>query len=243
MSAIALKPAHDALLRDFEAQTASSDPAPIRSQLSKLKIALTEAGLLVPSFSTQPTEVQVDSGSVILPSDVDSLVLARDVLEVGAFFSIRVKDVKAFDRYMALLGVFYNDYASQLPVSTNHEPLLGLQLLRLLSSNDIGAFHTALEALPAQLVQQSPYLRHPVDLERWLMEGSYSKVWRAQREAPREEHRFFVDNLMGTIRHEIASCEENAYDSLPLQDAAVLLFFDNMEEIMAFAKEVRGVSK
>lgn len=70
------------------------------------------------------------------------------------------------------------------------------------------------------------------------MEGSYSKVWRAREQAPRPEYAFFVESLMGTIRHEIASCEEKAYDSLPLSDAATLLFFDNMQDVSAFANEV-----
>ncbi|KDN38506.1 proteasome 26S subunit [Tilletiaria anomala UBC 951] len=232
-----LKEAHAELLRTF--QSNSSDTTSVRSQLTKLKIALTEAGLLVPSFSVTTSAGGTSDGAsrAQLPADVESLVMARDVLEVGALFSIRVKDINSFDRYMNLLKAFYNDFSSQLPPSTNHEPLLGLSLLRLLSSNAIASFHTALEALPSDLVQKSPYLQHPVNLERWLMEGSYSKVWRAQKEAPREEYKFFVDSLMGTIRHEIASCEEKAYDSLPLRDAAMLLFFDNAQDVMNFANE------
>jgi 26S proteasome regulatory subunit N12 len=58
-----------------------------------LKIALTQAGLLVPNKEAKK----------------EDLVLARDVLEVGAFWSIRAKDVKSFDRYIDLLRVFYTD--------------------------------------------------------------------------------------------------------------------------------------
>jgi 26S proteasome regulatory subunit N12 len=72
------------------------------------------------------------------------------------------------------------------------------------------------------------------------MEGSYSKVWRSRDQVPQEEYRFFVDGLMETIRHEIASCEEKAYDSLPLNDAATLLFFDRMQQVSDFANEVSG---
>lgn len=98
------------------------------------------------------------------------------------------------------------------------------------------------------------------------MEGSYSKVWNAREEAPAEEYKFFVDSLMGTIRYvslssrfsmllaafakvadfccemyrnEIASCEEAAYESLPLKDAATLLFFKTQTELMNFAQQVR----
>jgi 26S proteasome regulatory subunit N12 len=38
-------------------------------------------------------------------------------------------------------------------------------------------------------------------------------------------------------RHEIASCNEKAYDSLPLSDASTLLFLKNTEELLTFASE------
>lgn len=84
---------HATLIKAFS--SASPDLNSIRTQLTKLKIALTEAGLLVPSPQAKPQD----------------LVMARDVLEVGAFWSIRVKDVESFDRYMNLLKAYYTDYA------------------------------------------------------------------------------------------------------------------------------------
>ena len=39
-------------------------------------------------------------------------------------------------------------------------------------------------------------------------------------------------------RNEIASCEETAYDSLPLKDAATLLFLKNQSELLTFAQQV-----
>jgi len=69
------------------------------------------------------------------------------------------------------------------------------------------------------------------------MEGSYAKVWGARAEAPAAEYGYFVDSLMGTIRNEIASCEETAYESLPLKDAATLLFFTSQSELLVFAQQ------
>ena len=149
-----------------------------------------------------------------------------------------------------------------LPPSPREYPLVGLNLIRLLTQNRIADFHTTLEAirLSPDAAAENPYIAHPVAVERWLMEGSYSKVWSAREEAPAEEYRFFVDSLIGTIRYvwlrtmlqllaynfslrnEIASCEEVAYDSLPLKDAATLLFFNNRNELLAFAQQVRAVS-
>ncbi|EJF56597.1 hypothetical protein DICSQDRAFT_112897 [Dichomitus squalens LYAD-421 SS1] len=191
--------------------------------LTKLKIGLTEAGLFVPYGNPDPQD----------------LVLARDVLEVGAFWSIRTKDIPSFDRYFSQLQTFYNDYSSILPPSPREYPLRGLNLIRLLTQNRIADFHTTLESLPlpADSLTANPYIAHPINLEQWLMEGSYSKVWNAREEAPTEEYKFFVDSLMGTIRNEIAGCEEAAYDSLPLKDAATLLFFKSQNELLTFAQQ------
>jgi 26S proteasome regulatory subunit N12 len=155
-------------------------------------------------------------------------------------------------------------YSTILPPSEREFPIRGLNLIRLLIQNRIADFHTTLESLPlpADELVANPFIRHPVNLERWLMEGSYSKVWNAREEAPAEEYKFFVDSLMGTIRYvvwlhpsagpilltvewslcdrnEIASCEEAAYESLPIKDAATLLFFKSLSEVLDFAKQVR----
>lgn len=212
---------HKQLVAAFS--SSSSKPDEVRSLLTKLKIALTEHNVLVPS-------------SAATSSSSSDLVLAREVLEIGAFYSVRIGDIPAFDRYISLLTPFYD---SSLPASSHYEPLLGLRLLRFLSSNQISAFHTLIETLPSNLVNGSKYLQHPVSLERWLMEGSYSKVWRLSRETPpQDEYKFFVDLLMDMIRNEIASCEEKAYDSLALHDAATLLFFDNLDQVLSFAQTV-----
>ena len=127
----------------------------------------------------------------------------------------------SFDRYFSLLQTFYTDYrfvslmlvrhtyatfnfvSSVLPPSKRELPIRGLNLIRLLTQNRIADFHTTLESLPirADAITDNPYISHPVNLERWLMEGSYSKVWNAREEAPAEEYKFFVDSLMGTIRY------------------------------------------
>ena len=92
--------------------------------------------------------------------------------------------------------------SSVLPPSPREFPIRGLNLIRLLTQNRIAEFHTTLESLPlpADSLTSNPYISHPINLERWLMEGSYSKVWNAREEAPAEEYKFFVDSLMGTIR-------------------------------------------
>lgn len=205
------------LQRAFESNP--SDLNKCGALLNQLKLGLIQAGLLLPQ------------GDV----NLNDLVIARDILEIGAVWSIRTRDVPSFDRYFSQLQTFYKDYSNVLPPSKREYPIRGLYLIRLLTQNRIADFHTTLESLPPSL--DSPFISHPVNLERWLMEGSYSKVWNAREEAPSEEYKFFVDSLMGTIRNEIASCEEAAYDSLPLKDAATLLFFTSQSDVLSFAQQ------
>ncbi len=46
----------------------------------------------------------------------------------------------------------------------------------LLSKNKIADFHTELEQLPSDALQNNPYIRCPVRMEQFIMEGSYNKV-------------------------------------------------------------------
>jgi len=121
------------LQQQFRAPGAK-DPA-IAQLLVKLKLSLAQSSLLMPSLTDQ---------SAI---DTEALAKARDILEIGAFYSVRTQDIPAFERYISQLGPYYNDYGSILPLSQRRYPLVGLDLLRLLSQNKIAQFHTVLEGL------------------------------------------------------------------------------------------------
>jgi len=86
-------------------------------------------------------------------------------------------------------------------------------------------------------VEGNRYLGYPVKLERWLMEGSYDRVWKAMAsgEVPSEEYGVFTEILTTQIRSEIASCSERAYPSLPISSSKNLLFLSSEGEVVAFA--------
>ncbi|KAI8586842.1 hypothetical protein HDU88_008997 [Geranomyces variabilis] len=211
---------YDQLKKEFTSPKA--DIAKCGQYLAKLKIYLTELSFLLPGERAASAE---------------ELLLAREVLETGAQWSIRAKDIPSFERYIFQLKTYYNDYNATLPPSARMYPLLGLNLLRLLAQNNISEFHTELELIDPDLLNDNVYIRHPIQIEQCLMEGSYNKVWHSRANVPAEEYAFFVDILVGTIRDEIASCSEKAYDSLPLPDAATLLYFKSEAEVVAFANE------
>lgn len=153
----------------------SKDYSSASQQLTKAKLALLERNALIPTSSTPKS---------ILP-------IAREIVELGALISIYTEDESAFSRYYSQLQPFYDD-PSISPPSPNKSKVIGLYLLLLLSKNDIAEFHTALETLDAP--EQDPYIKYPVMLERWLMEGSYDKVWNATKssEVPSEEYSLFT---------------------------------------------------
>ncbi|KAG8229895.1 hypothetical protein J437_LFUL009759 [Ladona fulva] len=194
--------------------------------LSKLKVGLTHL-MFLPTSSSQASPQE--------------LLIARDVLEIGAQWSIAMKDIASFERYMAQLKCYYLDYWDQLPVSAYEYQLLGLNLLFLLSQNRLAEFHTELELLPPDQIQSNIYIRHPLSLEQYLIEGSYNKIFLAKGNVPAESYDFFIDILLDTIRDEIAACMEKAYEKMSLNEAARMLNLPNVKALKEYAAKRKWI--
>ncbi|KAL2815499.1 SAC3/GANP/Nin1/mts3/eIF-3 p25 family-domain-containing protein [Aspergillus granulosus] len=203
--------------------------------LSRAKRTLLLQNALIPTPSTSP----------------ELIVLAREILELGALAAIRQTDAPSFTRYYQQLQPFYDlerDATSAKRLDSKNSQrskITGLYLLLLLSSGDSTSFHTVLEGLVEEAslngksVEDDPFIKYPVDLERNLMEGSYDKVWREtnSERVPSEDFALFSNVLVGTIRSEIADCSEKAYPSLPISNAKNLLFLESEGAVMEFAQQ------
>ncbi|KAI0880439.1 SAC3/GANP/Nin1/mts3/eIF-3 p25 family-domain-containing protein [Annulohypoxylon maeteangense] len=184
------------------------------------------------------------------PASPAHLALARDIYEQGALFSIRSRNPDAFTRYVSQLQPFYELSASVLPSSpannAERNKVTGLYLLLLLTQGRYSEFHSELETLGTRAkegggageIEEDRFLGYPIKLERWLMEGSYDRVWKAMksREVPSEEYGVFSEILTSQIRSEIASSSERAYPSLPLSSTKSLLFLDSEGAVVDFAR-------
>lgn len=166
-------------------------------------------------------------------------LLAREVLEMATLLSVR--DVAAFEKNFAQLKLYYFDFGSVLPQSQRQWMLLGLNLLRLLSENDLARFHTELELIP-QDMHDSLYIKQPRQMEQFIMEGSFARVWQARADVPHEAYVFFMDRLMDTIRQQVATTIAAAYDSLPTARAQQLLMLARPADLEAFVKTQEGWS-
>jgi 26S proteasome regulatory subunit N12 len=218
-----------------DAQAAAVDYQRLEAEWGRKPTDLQKCGQLLESLKLSLTKL------TFLPtSDPSSakaeLLLARNVLEIGALWSVQVKDIPSFERYMAQLKCYYFDYQSALPPSAHMYQLLGLNLLCLLSQNRVAEFHTEMELLPADQIAKNVYIIHPVSLEQWLMEGSYNKVFLSKGNVPAESYTFFIDLLLETIRKEIAECIEKAYERVSLKEAARILFLKDPKSVVDRAK-------
>uniref|UniRef100_A0A8V0Y046 Proteasome 26S subunit, non-ATPase 8 n=1 Tax=Gallus gallus TaxID=9031 RepID=A0A8V0Y046_CHICK len=86
-------------------------------------------------------------------------------------------------------------------------------------------------------IQSNVYIRHPVSLEQYLMEGSYNKVFLAKGNIPAESYTFFIDILLDTIRDEIAGCIEEAYEKILFPEATRILFFPSAKRMSEYGRK------
>ncbi|XP_055308033.1 26S proteasome non-ATPase regulatory subunit 8 [Sitodiplosis mosellana] len=213
-----------ALYKDLKTEWDKSAPnlRKCGSLLDQLKVALTKLVFL-------PTG---ESGV-----SKKELLVARDVLEIAVQFSVATKDVTAFERYMAQLKCYYFDYKTEIGESANKYQLLGLNLLFLLSQNRVSEFHTELELLPQEIIQTNEFIRHPLAMEQYFMEGSYNKIFRAKGQVPSQSYNVFMDLLVDTVRDEIGACLESSYDKISTKELQKRLNFKNEKEVISFGKK------
>jgi len=158
--------------------------------------------------------------------------LARDMLEMACYLSIRRKEMSAFERHVAQLKMYYNDHQKDLKVSERKYPILGLYLLHLLASDRIGEFHTELELIPVD-DHENQYIKQPIQLERNIMEGNYPKILEAKKVTTKDTA-YFMDRLEDTVRTKIGASLERSYENLPANEAAKMLILPDIAKLQEF---------
>jgi 26S proteasome regulatory subunit N12 len=159
--------------------------------------------------------------------------LAREMLELACYLSIRRKEMSAFERHVAQLKMYYNDHQKDLKPSERKYPILGLYLLHLLASDRIGEFHTELELIPVD-DHENLYIKQPIQLERHIMEGNYAKILEAKKDTPQLYYAYFMDRLEDTVRTKIGLSLERSYENLPANEAAKMLILPDIAKLQEF---------
>mmetsp|Transcript_7473 Transcript_7473/g.13393 ORF Transcript_7473/g.13393 Transcript_7473/m.13393 type:complete len:220 (+) Transcript_7473:67-726(+) len=179
------------------------------------------------------------TGGLIAPGG-DERALAREILELACFLSIRRQDPQAFERHVAQLKLYYTDHKTDAP-SDQKYPILGLYLLHLLASDRIGEFHTELELIPVD-EHENKYIKQPIELERCLMEGNYDKILKAQKDVPDAYSPFFMERLMETVRQKVgASLERSNSPDADAQKRQEIPALDLMQYVIGYAMDLERI--
>ena len=105
--------------------------------------------------------------------------------------------------------------------------MIGLYLLYLLSFNKISQYHTDIELIDQEQIDNNIYVKVPVSLETYFVQGSYQKILTQKQNVPQVEYNFFIDKFVDAIRYEIARSAECSYDSLSLKDMLSMFMIPN----------------
>lgn len=197
--------------------------------LTPLKIQLIEHNLLVPSIQTS-----------INPND---LKITRQVLEIGALVSINLLKMQEFSNCITLLKPFYesstlNDEASQ------KNKLLSLYLLLLLTQDDLALFHIELEKfqnynMNVDDLENDEFLSIPIKFEKWIIDGDFNKIHEtlvSKHKFPCKEFNIFEDELLNSMRLNIANNLETVYRQLPIENLRILLFLKEISQVHEFVE-------
>ncbi len=155
------------------------------------------------------------------------------MLEQGALFAIKTRDLAAFERSVTQLQQLYSGPGGESPFKYE---ILGLNLLRLLAVDKRAEFHMQLELVPVAK-RSDRHIQYPVALEQHMMEGTYHKVIGAASSAPSPWCSFFVHLLSETVRMQIAESFSRAYASLSPANAVELLMLSNAAELAQYEKQ------
>lgn len=164
------------------------------------------------------------------------IILTREILEHGVLLAARMKDLDALERHYHLLTTYYDDLQDPaIPESSIKFLILGLNLLRLLVMSRIAEFHSQLEKIP-RANHRNTYILFAVQMERYLMEGSFNKLLHARAQAPSNDFVSVVEMLEGTVRHEVGKCIPAAYTSISRKDATSVMMAKSEDELKGYAE-------
>jgi 26S proteasome regulatory subunit N12 len=206
-------------------------PQASSSDLDKCEEQLVQLKLLV--FSSLSTSGALTSGA---GAAAPERTLAREMLELACYLSIRRTDVQEFERHVIQLKMYYDASHKDLKPSDRKYDILGLYLLHLLAADRIGDFHTELELIPVD-DHENTYIKRPIQLERHIMEGNYAKILEAKKSMPQQYYPLFMDRLENTVRTKIGSSLERSYEHLPVQEAAKMLILPDVSKLQEFVQK------
>jgi len=163
------------------------------------------------------------------------LKLAMDGLEMGATASISSKNFDLFERVFQQLKQFYASKELKKQ-STNRQYLQGLYLMYLLVKNKPETFHTEIEQLEFEDLENK-FIKLPINVDEYLMDGRYNKVLSLMNKLPDQNFAMFLAEMENTIRNEIAASLQLIHDSMPVKNAIQILHLSDNKGLQTYITE------
>ena len=158
----------------------------------------------------------------------------RTILEYDAFLSIRMHNLKEFERAMAQLKCYYFSERS-LPESPKMPLLLAVHLVHLLACKKLVDFNVELQ-LVGSVVGSNPFVDYAVDLHQSVIDNSFARLFQLENAPPSELFNQFTADLLNSARNNHADSIQRAYRSVTIADLSKLLYFTTIDEARRFAE-------
>ncbi|XP_003376713.1 putative 26S proteasome non-ATPase regulatory subunit 8 [Trichinella spiralis] len=192
------------LVDEWDKKREQRDLNKLRSTVEQLKTAFIEVSFL-------PTSKSHDLKDEIF-------VMQRHTLEISVLLSVLEENADNFERSMLQLKHYYADKTkahsniSRSPVMCE---MLGLNLMYLLSSNNLSQFHEELARIDLEVAQNNIYIHFPLFLSK--------------ESPPSPYYAYFIETLLCSAREAIAKSLERAYRTVSKKSAQKLLLFSGPE--------------
>merc|ERR1712154_557088 len=163
------------------------------------------------------------------------LKAAMEGLEIGAQIAINIRDLMMFDRIMIQLKQYYliSDIGK---LSQCRQHLTGLYLMYLLTENRFGDFHVEIELLSFEDLDNK-FIKFPMMIEQFMMEGSYGKIIEAKNNLPDKTYNALLSKLEGTVKKEISLSLQAVHDEIPLKDGLEMLSLRDVKALQQFVQQ------
>jgi len=171
----------------------------------------------------------------ISQSDTYMLLLIREILEIGAQYSLSTENMADFESYFARLRIYYFDYKKLIEPSPYMYEMLALHLMHLITQNQHKEFLLELELIPRDQLVNNIYLQHVLLTYECLVQGRYHKVLVLKDTQPSQNFAIFAQSIIKSIRKDILNSLPTCYSTIKVEDAARLLFFTNISDFEQFA--------
>ncbi|KAG0683549.1 regulatory particle non-ATPase [Pichia californica] len=215
--------------------------------LTPIKIQLIEHNLLVPSNQSNInpndliiTRAILEIGALVSINLLKMQEFSNFITQLKPFYELKLLNKEEFK-------------------SNEKNKLLSLYLLLLLTRDDLALFHIELESfknfnLNIDDLENDEFLSIPIKFEKWIIDGDFNKIFEIlslsssssssssssktaitttttkNQKFPCKEFNLFENELLNSIRINIATNLEKVYKNLPIENFKLILFLKEISE-------------